>query len=336
MEIRLIVCVLVYGVPAFAGMKPLSQVETEHLIDFSNDFNGVHWKPRCWPSAWKAGMDGCSFPGVSCSGDTNGTYVAVVSIDLRTNNIAGNVSTSRLFSQFAGASFYFEGNNLSGPLPNPCNLLLGSPAYNVNLSQNGLTSYDGSGMNMVSNLNLSQNQIRSPVKPFLFQLEAEGFFINSFDISHNRLVGDIASLGGRHSWEKIQTPSIDFSDNCLAGSLSWLNRSWYDKQGFSYFDLSDNYWTDAPTWCATGLCRPETRTRAEKGCPPAPQPTPAPPPPPTPSPPPPTPSAKPCSTYKAQGAYICTAGYCRPGQDACACPSPCGTGRAGQCARCMP
>jgi hypothetical protein len=229
---------------------------------------------------WKTGLDGCNFPGVSCSGDVKGTYVAVVSIDVQENHLEGNISGSKFLSRFAGASLSFAGNKLSGVLPNPCARTSGSPAYAVDFSRNELTAYDGSGMGMVSYLNLSHNRIGSAVEPLLTQLLTNGFFIEQFDLSHNLLVGDAGSLGDHHPWERLETGYIDLSDNCLSGDLSWLNKSWYDKEDFEHFNLSGNYWTAVPEWCAHSICRPETRSRASKGCatpsPPSPSPPPAP------------------------------------------------------------
>lgn len=268
--------VLLLCVPAIAAMKPLSKTLTEDLITFAKQFNGASWTKDCWPSAWKTGLDGCEFYGVFCSGDVNGTYVVVTDINLPAMNVSGDISSSRLLSQFSGAGFIFSGNNLSGALPNVCDLPHGSPAYNVDFSRNALTAYDGSGMAMVQNLNVSHNRIGSPIEPLLTHLLNDGFFLDSFDVSHNRFVGDARTLGVHHPWQHLSTAWLDLSDNCLAGNLTWLTRSWYEKQGFQHFNLSGNYWTDAPDWCAADLCRPEARSRSAKGCPPPPLPPPPP------------------------------------------------------------
>lgn len=225
-------------------------------------------------------MDGCQFQGVLCSGDVKGTYVTVTGISLPNTNVSGNISTSKLLSTFAGASYNFAGNHISGPLPNPCDLTHGSPAYNIDFSRNALSAYNGAGLGMVQTLNLSTNRIGSPVEPLLEQLLTNGFFVSSVDISHNLFVGDLVSLATHHPWERLGTPWLDLSDNCLSGNLTWLSKAWYDKQQFSFFNVSGNYWTGVPAWCKSTLCKPETRSRAAKGCadePPVPPPAPPPP-----------------------------------------------------------
>ena len=273
----------VAGLHAPAQLKPLSQPLTQALINFSNSFNGPAWSPPAshhWPTEWSAGMDGCRFHGVSCSGDVKGTYVAVTGISLNSANVSGDISASRLLAAFAGASYSFSGNHISGALPNPCDLTHGSPAYNVDFSRNSLSAYDGSGLGMVQSLNLSMNHIGSTVEPLLQQLLTNGFFVSAVDLSHNLFVGDPISLGVHHPWERLTTSWLDLSDNCLSGNLTWLSKAWYEKQGFSFFNVSGNYWTDVPAWCQSTLCRPETQSRAAKGCaaaPPAPPPAPLPP-----------------------------------------------------------
>ncbi len=225
-------------------------------------------------------MDGCQFQGVLCSGDVKGTYVTVTGISLPNTNLSGNISTSKLLSTFAGASYNFAGNHISGPLPNPCDLTHGSPAYNIDFSRNALSAYNGAGLGMVQTLNLSTNRIGSPVEPLLEQLLTNGFFVSSVDISHNLFVGDLVSLATHHPWERLGTPWLDLSDNSLSGNLTWLSKAWYDKQQFSFFNVSGNYWTGVPAWCKSTLCKPETRSRAAKGCadePPVPPPAPPPP-----------------------------------------------------------
>lgn len=262
-------------------LKPLGKALTQDLIAFADSFNGLGWPQRNqWPTNWSNGMDGCRFHGVLCSGDVKGTYVTVTGINLPNTNVTGDISTSKLLSTFAGASYNFAGNNINGSLPNPCDLSHGSPAYSVDFSRNALSAYDGSGLRMVQTLNLSINHIESQVEPVVQQLLANGFFVSALDLSHNLFVGDIIMLGNHHPWERLQTPWLDLSDNCLSGNLTWLSKAWYQKQGFSFFNVSGNYWTDVPTWCSSTLCRPETRSRAVKGCaqlPPSPPPAPAPP-----------------------------------------------------------
>lgn len=210
--------------------RPVDNTKTASCV-FATDF--FTRNDESFAMKWLSKEHECDWMGVFCHGENR----SVTQLDIRGNNITGQIPASELAQLTGLEKIILSDNNLTGPVPGsmfqdlhqlkrvsfgsnkltgsiPPQLSLSSTLVYINFVNNKLTGSIPPQLFLSSSMShviLSQNQLTGSIPTEI------GLFKGStLSLHENRLAGPIPE----ETYNAVKMQSLSFSDNLLTGTLS--------------------------------------------------------------------------------------------------------------------